>query len=318
VRIAFFGTPALAVPSLEASIAAGHEVALVVTQPDRPAGRSREPLPPPVKERALERGLPVLQPRKLGDAALREAVARAGLECLVVVAYGRILPDWLLGAAPLGAINLHFSLLPAYRGAAPVQWALARGESVTGVTTMRISARLDEGDILLQERVPIEEGEHTPALQARLASIGSRLLVRTLEDWARGAIEPRPQDERLASLAPLLRREDGEIDPALPAREIEGRVRGFDPWPGAWVLREGRRLRLVEARAVADRPARDVPPGTVLEDGEEAFLVACGALSTLRVTRIQLDGGRVLDARSARNGRLLRAGDRLVRAGGSE
>jgi methionyl-tRNA formyltransferase len=312
VKVVFAGTPPVAVDSLEALVRGGHEVTGVLTRPDRPRGRSGRPLPPAVKRSAVEHGFDVLQPRSLRSETLLQALREAAPDVLVVVAYGRILPPGLLDLAPLGAVNVHFSLLPKYRGAAPVSWALAHGESVTGVTTMQISERLDEGDVLLQEEVAIEDGEHAPALERRLAALGAELLLRTLDGLRRGALKPRPQDHARASLAPLLTADDGRIDPARPAREIEGRIRGFDPWPGAWVARAGRRIRLVEGRGM-DREVRDVAPGTVIGAEGDGVLVACGGGSLLRVDRLQPEGRNVMLGRDAVNGRQIRPGDRLER-----
>ena len=233
-------------------------------------------------------------------------------DVLVVVAYGRILTRAVLDLAPRGAVNVHFSLLPAYRGAAPVQWALARGERVTGVTTMHIDEELDSGDVFLRTEVPVEPGEHAPSLQDRLSVVGAELLVETLAGLEAGTIEPRPQDPSQVTLAPLLTVADGEVDPSLEAAEIEGRVRGFDPWPGVWLGRGGKRLRLVEA-ADTGRADAEAEPGRVLALEEDGLLVACGGGTLLRVGSIQPEGRRVMSARDAVNGRQLRPGDRLDR-----
>jgi methionyl-tRNA formyltransferase len=313
VRLVFLGTPQAAVPSFHALIDAGHEVALVVTQPDRPSGRSRQPRPPAIKRAAIERGVELFQPTKVRNAAFREKLSSHSPELLVVVAYGRILPGSVLRLAPGGAINVHFSLLPAYRGAAPVQWALARGESVTGVTTMQMNERMDEGDLLLQVEVPIADGEHAPALGQRLAGVGADLVVRTLSDLQRSALQPVPQDHAQATLAPLLNRTDGEIDLELTAEEIEGRVRGFDPWPGVWLLRGGRRLRLVEARALAGT-REETGTGTITEFIGDGLEMVCSRGTRLLLTRVQPEGRRVMSARDAANGRQLQPGDRLEAA----
>jgi len=314
VRIVFLGTPAVAVPSLKALVDERHEIPLVVTRADRPAGRSGRPLAPPVKHAACELGLEVHQPTRVKNRAFLDEVRRHRPEILVVVAYGRILTQEVIDAAPAGAVNVHFSLLPRYRGAAPVQWALARGERTTGVTTMQINARLDEGDILLQREVPIAEGEHAPALHERLAVEGARLLTQTLTGVSAGSLEPRVQDPEAATYAPMLKSEDGEVDPALGAGEIDGRVRGFDPWPGVWLARAGRRIRLVEARD-SGRVATGADPGQVLGLEDEALIVACGGGSLLLVTRVQPEGRRVMAVRDAVNGRQLVPGDRLERIG---
>jgi methionyl-tRNA formyltransferase len=308
VKAVFFGTPAWAVPALDALVRSGHGVALVVTRPDRPRGRSGHPEPPPVASAARGHGIEIVQPERVRGEEFAARLARAAPDVLVVVAYGKILPRRLLDLAPRGAINLHFSLLPAYRGAAPVQWALARGETVTGVTTMLMNERLDEGDLLLARRVEILPGEHAPALGARLAEIGAELLVETLGALDAGC-EPRPQPSTGVSYAPLLEPEDGQVDPAWPARLVEGRVRGFDPWPGAWLRLGGARVRLVDVAATGRRVEGE--PGTLLELTEGGLVMACGDGTALLVRRLQPAGRRVLDARDAVNGRLLAPGDRL-------
>ncbi|MDX1388767.1 MAG: methionyl-tRNA formyltransferase [Acidobacteriota bacterium] len=310
MRLVFFGTPESAVPTLEASVAAGHEIARVVTRPDRPVGRSRRPQPPPVKSAALRHGLTIEQPEKIRGHGFRETLASCAPDVLVVVAFGKILPRRLLDTGRLGAVNVHFSKLPAYRGAAPVQWALAEGNTTTGVTTMLMNERLDEGDILLTEDVAIHPGEHAPALTARLAATGATLLVRTLDGLGSGSLTPRPQDHDAASYAPILRREDGRADFSLPARLVEGRVRGFDPWPGVWAERRGRRLRLVEAVDHGDGSA-DGPDGRVLAVENDAAIVACGHGTTLAIRAVQFEGRRVLTVREAVNGRQLEVGDTL-------
>jgi len=314
VRLVFLGTPEVAVPTLRALVGRGHEVVLVVTRPDRPAGRSGRPVSPPVKRAAEQLGLAVHQPTRVRGAAFADELGSHRPDLLVVVAYGRILPGAVLRLAPSGAINLHFSLLPAYRGAAPVQWALANGEKTTGVTTMQISEGLDEGDVLIQREVGIHSGEHAPALQERLASIGAELTLQTLEALEAGTLVSRPQQPSMATYAPLLTAADGEIDMRWTAREIVGRIRGFDPWPGAWVANAARRLRLVEADCLDDAPT-EAGPGQVLELSGEGLVVACGGGTRLSVTRLQSQGRRVMTARDAVNGRHLRPGDRLGRPG---
>jgi len=314
VRIVFLGTPGVAVVSLKALLVAGHDVPLVVTRVDRPAGRSGRPAPPPVKRAAAELGLEVYQPTKVRGRAFPEELARHRPDVLVVVAYGRILTRQVLELAPAGAVNVHFSLLPKYRGAAPVQWALAHGETLTGVTTMQIDEQLDTGDILLQREVPIEPGEHAPSLQERLAVVGADLLVETMDRMRDGTLERRPQDPAGASLAPVIHRADGEVDPGLAASEIEGRVRGFDPWPGVWLGREGKRLRWIEATDTG-RVDPAAAPGTVFGLEGEGLIVACGGGTLLRVTSIQPEGRRVMSARDAVNGRQIRPGDRLTQLG---
>jgi methionyl-tRNA formyltransferase len=308
----FFGTPRTAVPSLDALVTAGFEVSLVVTRPDRPVGRGRRLAPPPVQARAADHGLAIAQPAGVRDEAFLDALREVAPDLLVVVAFGRILPRGVLDQARHGAVNVHFSLLPEYRGAAPVQWAIANGETETGVSTMRMNERMDEGPILLQSVVAIGADEHAPALAERLAVVGAGLLVETLERLGRGDLAEREQDPARATLAPRLTRDDGWIDPALPARSIEGRIRGFDPWPGAWVVCRGRRLRLVAGRAVAGAPP-SVAPGTIVDVGRAGMRVACGDASLLDVDAVQPEGAAVLGARDALNGRYLAIGDRLER-----
>jgi methionyl-tRNA formyltransferase len=310
VKLVFLGTPEPAVPSFRALIDAGHEVSLAVTRRDRPVGRSQRPQAPPVKRAALAAGVEVFQPRRVRDATFRDRLASVRPDLLVVVAYGRILTGEVLRLAPEGAINLHFSLLPRYRGAAPVQWALARGERETGVTTMRMSERVDEGDLLLQRTVPIEPAEHAPALQTRLARIGAELLVETLDRIEAGGLEPRPQSDGEASLAPRLSAADGEIDRALSAREIEGRVRGFDPWPGVWMRVGGRRIRIISAREVTG-PAGSEPPGLISELTAEGLILICAGGSRLALETVQPEARRAMAARDAVNGRHVEPGQRL-------
>jgi methionyl-tRNA formyltransferase len=302
---------------LEALLTGGHDVRLAVTRRDRPHGRSARPIPPPVKTAAERTGIAVHQPTKVRNRAFLEALARHRPDVLVVVAYGRILPRSVLELAPRGAVNVHFSLLPAYRGAAPVQWALARGEHTTGVTTMRVEEELDAGAILLQREVPVAPGEHAPSLQERLSVVGAGLLLDTLAGLEDGTVVARPQDHGRATFAPPLERSDGEVDPSLTAAEIEGRVRGFDPWPGVWIACAGKRMRLVEASDTGrvDPTAR---PGRVLALEGDGLLIACGAGTLLRVVSVQPEGRRVLSARDAVNGRQLRPGDRLERLDGPE
>ena len=306
------GTPESAVPALDAILAAGHDVPLVVTRPDRPSGRRKAPQPSPVKTLALARGLRLIQPDSARTPQFLEALVSAAPDVLAVVAYGRILPRPVLEVAPHGGINLHFSLLPAFRGAAPVQWALALGESATGVTTFRIDDGLDTGDVFEQRRVEIAPGEHAPALLARLAVTGAALLVETLGGVAAGSIRPKPQDQDRATAAPMLTPGHGLWDPSWSARGLEGRVRGFDPWPGVWAKRQGKRLRIVDARALPDAIAAAVP-GTVLTLDGDGVRLSCAGGTVALVGSVQPDGGRVMLAREAVNGRLLAPGDRIER-----
>ena len=311
--VAFLGTPAVAVPFLDALIDADHEVDPVVSRPDRPVGRSGRPQAPPVKERALERGRSVLQPRGARGPAFAETLRAADLDVLVVVAYGRMLPRAVLDIARHGAVNVHFSLLPLYRGAAPVQWALARGEVVTGVCTMRLDEGMDTGDVLGCAKVEIVPGEHAPSLHRRLVDAGTGLLIETLELLRTGRARPMPQDHDAATYAPLLSREDGHVDPSDPARAIEGRIRGFDPWPGVWLSRAGRRFRLLDARELPGE-STDAAPGTVLDFVDtDGARIACGGGTVLGVTRVQPDGRRAMNVHDAIRGRQFAPGDHLER-----
>jgi len=310
VRIVFFGTPPPAVPTLLALIDAGHDVPLVVTQPDRPVGRSRTPVPTPVKVAAAERGIPVIQPLKVRGASFRETLAAQDPELLVVVAYGRILTRRVLDLPRRGAVNAHFSMLPLLRGAAPVQWALAHGFARTGVTTMLMNEKLDEGDLLLQQEVEILEGEHTPALQARLAEDGARLVVETLARMEAGSVMPEPQSHADATFAPILSRSTGEVGPELTAREIDGRIRGFDPWPGVWMSAGGRRLRLLEARVLEGEAATE-KPGRLVASEDGGLILTCGRSTRLLLLRIQPEGRRAMAVGDAVRGRYLHPGDHL-------
>ncbi|HUC43679.1 MAG TPA: methionyl-tRNA formyltransferase [Candidatus Sulfotelmatobacter sp.] len=312
MRVVFLGTPETALPALEALLGTGHTVPLVVTRPDRPAGRSRVPRPSPVKQRAAALGLPVTTPGGVRSGEFLAELLSARPDVLAIVAFGRMLPAPVLRAAPHGAINVHFSLLPRYRGAAPVSWALARGESTTGVTTFRLDEGLDTGDILMQRSVAIEPHEHAPALLRRLAGIGAGLLLDTLEGVAAGSIVPTRQDPAAASLAPLLKREDGLYDPGWTAAELAGRVRGFDPWPAVWARGAASRLRLVDV-AIDTVEASAAPPGTVLPGPGETVRLACASGTVASVAAIQPDGARVMAPRAAINGRRLRLGERLER-----
>ncbi|MGE5205163.1 MAG: methionyl-tRNA formyltransferase [Chlamydiota bacterium] len=307
MRLVFCGTPRFAVPTLEKLATGGFEVRLVVTQPDKPRGRGLELAPSPVKSRALELGLPVVQPDKIrNNEEFRAQLAALQPQAIVVVGYGRIIPQWMIDLPPLGNINLHASLLPKYRGAAPIQWAIAMGETVTGVTTMRIDAGLDTGAILLQKEIPIIGGDTAETLAPRLAEIGADLMVETLRGLEAGAIQPHPQDHRQATLAPILKREDGQIDFQRTAAEIINRLRGFQPWPGAFTTFRGRQLRVWAAKPAAESLA----PGELKADGDR-LLVGCGEGSALELLEVQPEGKKRMAARDFVNGYRPRAGERF-------
>lgn len=310
MRIAFLGTPAPAVPALEALIRAGHDVALVVSQPDRAVGRSGTPRPSPVKCAASQHEIPVLAPTRVKTVEFAAALRDVAADVLVVVAYGRILPAAVLAAAPHGSINVHFSLLPELRGAAPVQWALARGLVATGVTTMQMNEALDEGDVLLQRELGIRSREHAPELGLRLAALGAELLLETLVGLERGTLDRQPQDGSRATYAPLLIKRDGEVDPGtLSAIAIANRVRGFDPWPGVWLSSTGRRLRLLDVEALAPTPAV-AQPGALVASGS-GLALACRGGTLLGLLRVQPAGGRAMGIAEALRGRVVAAGGRL-------
>ena len=310
MKVVFLGTPETAVASLDALHDAGHELPLVVCQPDRPVGRSRRPQAPPVKRRALELGLTVFQPLKVRHPSFRQRLQACAPDVLAVVAYGRILGKKSLALPRYGPVNVHFSLLPAYRGAAPVQWALVRGERVTGVTTMRMNERLDEGDVLLRREVAIEPADHAPGLQARLATIGAELLIETLVALESATVEPQPQEHAAATFAPPLERAMGQVDPGEEsAPAIEGKIRGFDPWPGVWVRLDGRRVRWRHGRAVDGQ--HDAAAGEVLKLDRDGIDVACAGGSLLRLKEVQLEGRKPMGPLDLKNGRQLQVGDRF-------
>ncbi len=308
--IVFCGTPKFAVPTLEALVHAGFEVRLVVTQPDRPSGRGLELAPTPVKARALEFGLPVVQPEKIkNNLEFRAQLEQIKPEAIVVVGYGRIIPQWMIDLPRLGNINLHASLLPKYRGAAPIQWAVAMGETVTGVTTMRIDAGLDTGDILLMKEIAIAPEDTAETLAPRLAVLGAPLMVDTLRELAAGTITPRPQNHTEATLAPVLKKEDGLIDFRRAAVEIWNRLRGFQPWPGAFTAFRGKNLHVWVARPLSS-PTDSLAPGELKAEGQR-LLVACGQASTLELLEVQLEGKKRTSARDFLHGYRPKPGEML-------
>jgi len=307
MRLVFCGTPEFAVGTLEAVIAAGHEVLLVVTQPDRAAGRGMEMHVSAVKAAALRLGLPVVQPEKIkNNVEFRGELERLALDAILVVAYGRIVPDWMLALPRYGCINLHGSLLPKYRGAAPIQWAIANGEIETGVTTMLLEAGLDTGPMLLAHKVPVDEDETAEDLFLSLAEIGSRLMVQTLSDLECGKIEPVAQDHARATLAPILTRDDARMDFSLPARRLYDRWRGFQPWPGAFTSLRGKKL-IVHRMRVAT--GEGVAGELLVED--ERLLVGCGEGTMLELIEVQMEGKKRMSARDFRNGFQVKTGERV-------
>ena len=308
MRIVFLGSGAFAIPSLQALVAAGHEIAAVITQPDREKGRGRSLLPPALKPVAEALGLTVLQPARIRAPEAQEALRALAPELQVVVAYGQILPRSVIDIAPAGTINVHSSLLPRYRGAAPIHWAIVNGEAETGVTTMMIDEGLDTGPILLKRATAIGPEETTPELEARLAAIGGALLVDTIAGLAQGTIAPIPQDHAAATHAPILRKEDGRIDWTAPADAIARRVRGLKPWPGTTTAWAGTDLKVL--RAAVARPDKGAEPGTILSM-DDGLLVACGGGTALRILEVQPASRRPMPASAFTAGARLASGTRL-------
>jgi methionyl-tRNA formyltransferase len=302
------GTPESAVPSLERLLRDGHDLAAVWTQPDKPAGRGDKMHSPPIKEFALAHGLTVAQPQKIKTQEAKDLFASYDAELAVVVAYGRILPPEFLRAPRRGCINLHFSLLPLYRGAAPANWAIVNGEVKTGVTTMFIEAELDSGPILLQRETIIGETETTPELMQRLAVVGADLLSETLQQL--DVITPRPQHSRDATLAPMLQKSVGEINWSKPAAAIERSVRGFQPWPNAYTYNKSQRL-IIWKSAVTELAIPDAMPGEIMVAHGDDLVVQCGEQTALRLLEVQPEGRRRMSVRDFVNGTHLQIGDRF-------
>jgi methionyl-tRNA formyltransferase len=311
MRVVFLGSGRFAIPSLEALIAAGHDVAAVVTQPDREKGRGRELAPPPLKPVAAAHGLPILQPRRIREPEAIASLRALAPEVQVVVAYGQILPRAAIDVAPRGTVNVHASLLPRYRGAAPIQWAIVNGERETGVTTMLIDEGLDPGPLLLSRKTPIGEEETAEALEARLAPLGGALLVETLAGLATGAVVPRPQDPARATLAPIIKKEDGLADWGRTAEALARRVRGFHAWPGVYTTRHGRTLRILRARPEGGAPEAGAAAGTLLRMDREGLVVACGEGTALRLVEVQPESRHPMPAAAFAAGARLAVGERL-------
>lgn len=308
MRIVFMGTPRAAVPTLEKILDDGHTVAAVWTQPDKPAGRGKKLTAPAIKEFALSRNLPIFQPERIKTDEALQLFQSHEADVAVVVAYGRILPVAFLEIPENGCINVHFSLLPKYRGAAPVNWAIVQNEKKTGVTTMRMDAGLDTGDILLQSETEIGEEETAPELLNRLSGLGADLLSETLKNL--DSIEPRKQDDSEATFAPILKREDGLISWELSAFDIKNRVRGFQPFPNAFVYTGDKKL--VIWRAEAERIEAAFEFGTVLKARGDELIVACGESTVLRLQEVQPEDKRRMPVRDFLNGAKIEVGQKLI------
>jgi methionyl-tRNA formyltransferase len=309
VRLVFCGTPAFAVPTLHALGKAGHAIELVLCQPDRPSGRGLALSVPPVKQAALDAGSPVLQPEKIrNNPELQARLEAIRPDAIIVVAYGRLIPPWMLDLPRYGNLNLHGSLLPKYRGAAPIQWAVASGETVTGVTTMRLDEGMDTGDMLLQRELPIGPRDTSEDLLPRLAELGAPLMVETLAGLEGGTISPQKQDNSHATYAPMLTREGGKVDPARSAQSIYDRWRGFQPWPGAWTTVRGKKLTL--HRLMLASPARPGEAGIFRVEGDRLFFTA-GDGAALEVIELQTEGKRRMPAADLLRGHGVIDGDRL-------
>jgi methionyl-tRNA formyltransferase len=309
LAVAFFGTPAFAVPTLDALHRSDHRVAVVVTQPDRPRARGHRVTASPVKAFAEAHGLPVFQPARLRDDEVMATLANTGADIGVVAAYGKLLPQRLLDWPARGLVNVHASLLPRWRGAAPVHRAVIAGDPVTGVTIMRVVAALDAGPMIDRVETPIGPDETSETVEARLAGLGADLLVRTLDRMAAGPVEETPQDDTLATYAARLERHESRVDWARPAAAIHNQIRGLQPWPLAAVLFHGRRLLLRQSQVAHDR-ALDVEPGVVSRVEPDAIEVAARP-GAVRLLRLQVEGRPVVDTRAFLNGHRVRVGDRF-------
>ena len=309
MKLVFCGTPQFAVPSLRRLAAAGFNLQLVVTQPDRPQGRGLTLAAPPVKQAALELGLPVTQPEKIkANQEFKDRLQQLQPEAIIVVGYGRLIPAWMLNLPPRGNINVHASLLPKYRGAAPIQWAIAQGETITGVTTMLLNEGLDTGDILLQREMAILPSDTSITLAPRLAELGADLLVETLRGMEQRSVRAVAQDHSLASLAPILKKEDGLVDFNRSAREILNHLRGFQPWPGATTQFRGKSLKLIAAQLFSGGPA--LAPGELRWQAEK-LLAGSGSGTTLELLQVQPEGKRAMSAREFVSGYRPGEGERL-------
>jgi methionyl-tRNA formyltransferase len=295
MRLLFCGTPHFAVPTFIHILAQPDiEIAAVITQPDRPSGRGKQISAPPMKKAAIAASVPVHQPEKIRSSEARALLQQLAPDCIVIIAYGQIIPAALLNIPKLGWINLHASLLPKYRGAAPIHWAIANGETQTGLTTMRIDAGMDTGDMLLQEEIDVAPEETAPELADSMAEAGAPLMLETLRGLATGKLIPRPQDNDRATYAPLLKKEDGRIDWNRPAQEIYNRMRGFAPWPGAYTSFHGQTCHLW-GEPFSLQTLTGGAPGTIFREDTQ-ILIACGHATLLRLLSVKLEGRKQISA----------------------
>ena len=299
MRVIFLGTPQFAVPSLEALVSVGHQVLGVFTQPDRPKGRGNQLAESPVKVAARTLNLPVYQPERIRRPEAVEQLRSLAADLMVVVGYGQIIPQNIIDLPPYGILNVHASLLPKYRGAAPIQWAIANGEKQTGVTIMQIDAGLDTGDTLLKASTEIRPDETAPELGERLAKSGADLLIKTIQQVETGCAHPEKQDDSQATLAPILKKEDGRMDWRKPAQEIYNRLRGFDPWPGAYTAFRQQGLAVI--RATPTEAHRALEAGRI-EVGKRDLLVGCGDGTALQLLEVQPSGKKRMSVEAFMNG----------------
>ncbi len=296
MKLAYFGTPDFAVPTLNALVESRHEVVLVVSKPDRPVGRHNVMAAPPVIDVARRLELPTVQPKGFKGGDFEKSLAGCGAEIAVVVAYGKLIPETLLGVPPRGFVNLHPSLLPRHRGPSPIQWTLVCGDRSTGVTTMQLDKGMDTGPILLQERLDIDVLDTAETLSPRLAGLGARLMVATLDALEDGTVEPRPQPEDGANVTPMLRRNFAKIDWTMPSRQLVNRLRGFTPWPGLYTKFRGGRLKIFGLEEVHPAPPGQQEVGVVLDAGPAGIVVRCGRGTAALITEMQREGRRRLPA----------------------
>ncbi|MDD5544986.1 MAG: methionyl-tRNA formyltransferase, partial [Acidobacteriia bacterium] len=315
MRIVFMGTPEFAVPALKKIVEAKHQVVGVFTQPERPVGREQLVTPPPVKRWAIQQGLKAFSPESIKNQETRELLSGLAPEVIIVVAFGRILPPWMLELPPYGAINVHASLLPKYRGAAPIQWAIANGEAATGVTTMQMDAGLDTGDILLQKTLPVLPEDTSSTLNKSLSNLGADLLVQTLDELKASTLHRRKQDSSQASVAPILKKEDGILDWRWPAAKIHNHVRGFNPWPGTYTHYQGRILKILKTDLAEEStiPAEgnSVQAGVLFVAGKHTAIAKAGDANWLVLREVQPEGRKKMSGSDFVNGFRIENGARL-------